>query len=124
MTFLRCDPNNPSNRFNRVLDGVGHRGSSFQDLDCVIHNMKGNRFLFIEWKHQGELKDGRLNLGQQRTMEGLAKLPKCAAMLVVMRDDGLFDLSFAPMWENVRREVTEEQLRGGINDWWNWTPRA
>jgi hypothetical protein len=70
VTQLRRDPSAISNYFDDVLRGVGHRGSSFTDLDACTHDEATGRFLFQEFKNEGEA----LNKGQKRLLLGLARL--------------------------------------------------
>jgi hypothetical protein len=54
MTQYRNDPQRISNFFDQLIAGIGHRGSSFSDLDAITHDKTTDRFLVQEFKHADE----------------------------------------------------------------------
>jgi hypothetical protein len=55
MTQYRKDPDATSNWFDRLFDGIGHRGSSFSDIDGYIHDARTDRILLMEFKWHGNV---------------------------------------------------------------------
>src|SRR5687767_13284568 len=92
MTVLRKDAASITNWADRILAGVGHRGSSFCDVDymtmcpkmIVTDDAVTHRFIFQELKHEGE----RGSHGQTRLLEALAQVPEFTVWGIVKRIDG------------------------------------
>lgn len=119
MTQLRHDPDNISNYFDKILEGIGHRGSSFMDVDAVSHDLRTKRFLVQEFKRKGE----RLNIGQRRTLGAFAEIPAhFTVWVVVKRDDGLLD--WIDWGVRRGRVITIEEYRGRFKAWWDNVPIA
>lgn len=113
MTQLRKCRDSISNYFDRVLEGVGHRGSSFTDLDAVTHDMSTGRVLIQEMKQYGE----PINEGQRRTLEHLSTLPKFTVWVVVKGPRDIIG------WREYRTKrakwMTENEYRDRFQAWWN-----
>lgn len=91
MTQYQKDPGSIRNWHDRLVQGIGHRGSSFSDLDVIevspmliTHDRATNRALIVELKHQNE----RMKASQEETLRWLATLPWFTAWLVIQREDG------------------------------------
>lgn len=113
MTQLRKQKDAISNYFDGLLEGIGHRGSSFTDLDAVTHDMRTGRILVQEMKQWGE----KLNTGQRRTLQHLCSLPKFTVWVVVKRDDhriGFADYRRLPEFS----VITEDEYRERFGAWW------
>jgi hypothetical protein len=86
MTQLRHCKCGISNYFDTVLKGLGHRGSSFMDIDAVSHDGKTHRFLLQEFKQQGEA----MTPAQHWMLRDVSCLPKWFTVwIIVKRSDGL-----------------------------------
>ena len=84
MTQLRKHRDAISNYFDQIERGIGKRGSTFTDVDAVSHDGDTRRFLFREFKQDGE----RLDPAQRWVLRELAHLPGCTVWFVRKRDDG------------------------------------
>lgn len=113
MTVLRRDPSDISNYFDALFRDIGHRGSSFTDIDGLTHDGRTNRFLFMEFKEANE----QLKNGQRRALSGLALLPN-ADVWVLRRSDGLIEKS-RPQSESDVEVLSEDKLRDRFWEWWN-----
>jgi hypothetical protein len=117
MTVLRRDPGHINNYFNELESGLGHRGSSFSDIDGVSHDGPTNRFLFREFKQDGE----PLSAGQRRLLEGLALLPGCRCWYVMVRDRNTL------VWSDMRSGeidiISPQEYRYLVSDWWSYGGR-
>lgn len=114
MTQLRKFRDSISNYFDEIERGVGHRGSTFTDVDAVSHDAQTRRFLFREFKEDGEA----LDKAQAWTLRELAGLPRCTVWFVRRRDDGL--IGFAVFGEGQpEREITVAEYRARLLRWWN-----
>lgn len=113
MTFRRNDPDAISNYFDALLHGIGHRGSSFTDVDAVTHDEATDRFLFQEFKRDGE----PLSTGQKRFLKALARKDFFTVWCVRRRSDGLLD------WCDVALRsaevITTDEYRDRFRRWWN-----
>lgn len=113
MTQLRHCKCGISNYFDRIYDGIGHRGSSFSDIDAVSHDGKTRRWLLQEFKQETEPVDP----AQHWMLRDLAALPKYFTVwLVVKRSDGL--IGFAEYGDQLRT-ITVDELRGRFRAWWD-----
>lgn len=105
-----------SNYFDALLDGIGHRGSSFTDIDGTAHDEATDRWLFMEFKGPGEA----LSKGQRRHLSKLARKNYLTVWCLRKRGDGTID------WCDVatrRAEViTPEELKERYRRWWNNEP--
>jgi hypothetical protein len=116
MTQLRHCKCDNSNYFDRVYEGLGHRGSSFSDIDGVTHDAKTQRFLFQEFKQEGE----PINPAQHWMLRDLAtafrKVPDHFTIwLVVRRHDGCFDWA---VYGDELRTISLEELQQRFVAWW------
>lgn len=129
MTQLRKDPDSISNHFDKLLDGIGHRGSSLGDIDrfdvvgppiWLTHDKKTRRFLFQEFKYEHEL----LSKGQRRSLVDLARLSSVNVWIVVLRKDLLIG------WHDIKlsRGAKKMDLIDGLSyqerfrRWWKGEP--
>ncbi len=114
MTVLRANKGAISNYFDRLLQGLGQRGSSFTDLDAVTHDGATGRCLIQEFKRTGE----PLPTGQRQTLEWLARQPRFTVWLVIRgRDDASLQ------WADARRltmleTITVDEYRHRFRRWW------
>lgn len=116
MTQLRRDPKAISNYFDELLHGIGHRGSSFTDIDAITHDEKTGRFLVQEFKQNTE----RLSKGQYWMLRGLAKIPTHFTVWLVRRlEDGRVDWADARDAAGTRRELSVEEYRAKFQEWWD-----
>lgn len=114
MTQLRKFRDSISNYFDEIERGVGHRGSTFTDVDAVSHDAPTRRFLFREFKEDGE----PLDKAQLWTLRELAELPRCTVWFVRRRDDGL--IGWAAFGSGKTEcAITVEQYRDRLQRWWN-----
>jgi hypothetical protein len=124
-----------TNYFDRISDGIGHRGSSFSDIDrldgallppplkdapLVVTHDGGtphcHRFLIQEYKEEGEA----MGEGQRRTLEALATQEHFTVWQVVRRRDGRVG------WKDLAAErakdaetITATEYRARVERWWN-----
>lgn len=113
MTELRCNPQALSNWFDRALAGIGHRGSSFSDVDAVTHDEATDRFLFQEFKQPDE----KLNRGQARLLKALARRDYLTVWCVRRREDGCVD--WCDVASRVAQRLTLDEYRAKFRSWWN-----
>ncbi len=118
-----------TNYFDLLLKGIGHRGSSFSDLDFfqgrlrlrVTHDGQTHRFLAMEFKYWRQLP---LNPAQAWLMSDLARVPEFTVWLIAKRDDGRLG------WINFRlindpndmpqpAVISEGQCQSLYRQWWN-----
>ena len=90
MTQYRNDPDKITNFFDRLLSNIGHRGSSFMDVDCLVVTQDDatHRFLFQEMKEHGERP---ISIGQRKTLIDLASEERHVVWFVRRRQDGYID---------------------------------
>jgi hypothetical protein len=113
MTQLRKFRDAISNYFDDLERGIGPRGSTFTDVDAVSHDAPTKRFLFREFKHDGE----DLSKAQVWTLRELATLPGCTVWFVRRRDDGW--IGFAVFGSGQAEEaITVEEYRRRLAAWW------
>jgi hypothetical protein len=116
MTQIRCAPASISNYFDDLLKGIGHRGSSFTDIDAATHDEATDRWLFQEFKGPDET----LNRGQARHLLGLARQDYATVWCVRKRHDGYLD------WCDVRSRqsgvITTGEYQARFRRWWNREP--
>jgi hypothetical protein len=125
MTQRRNDPGCITNYFDRVLAGVGHRGSSFIDIDRVdwaplvfTQDDGTGRVLVQEFKHEEE----PTNMGQLRALIGLVRIsPAITVWMVTKYGDGHIG------WRDLREWLTYVRARPGVTDYasaWTTGPGA
>jgi hypothetical protein len=112
MTQRRNDPDRLSNYFDRLLQGIGHRGSSFSDVDAITHDEFGDRFLFQEFKRADE----PLNRGQRRLLMGLARQSYCTVWCVRLMADG--NLEWCDVETRTRAILTPTAYCEKFRHWW------
>jgi hypothetical protein len=104
-----------SNYFDDLLRGIGHRGSSFTDVDAVTHDGKTGRWLMQEFKQPTEV----LSDGQQWHLEALSQHDRFTVWVVRKHADGRL------LWTEFRAGATrfpeiitvaEYQVR--FRAWW------
>lgn len=117
MTQYRDDPDRISNYFDKLLSGLGKRGSSFTDVDALTHDMDTDRFLFQEFKGP----DGVIPKGQNIVLRALARKDYVTVWAVRLRADGLLD------WRDIgsqetRRGIDSSEYQARFRAWWANTP--
>jgi hypothetical protein len=127
MTQRRNDPDAVSNYFDHLMDGLGHRGSSFADIDSVSHDDRPSlvathdggprdRFLIQEFKRQGE-KPSR---GQSRLLRALVKIQGFTVWHIIKRDDGYIGFYDYRSEKGVPIEkISEGEYQTRVASWWN-----
>lgn len=114
MTVLRRDPQHISNYFDRLLSGIGHRGSSYMDLDHFAHDGRTHRFLGIEFKQINE----RLDKAALIALEDLALEPRWTVWFMGRSEAGLV------VWGDFRalkisiQTISEADCRERYEAWW------
>jgi hypothetical protein len=109
----RCGDEIVSNYFDGLMSGLGKRGSTFSDVDAISHDEDGDRFLFQEFKRQGEA----MSTGQKRLLAGLKRKGFVTVWCLRRRDDGRLD--FFDVGTSVAVEViTEHEYRCRVAKWW------
>lgn len=117
MTQLRKFRDDISNYFDDLERGVGKRGSTFTDIDAVTHDYETRRFLFREFKREGE----PLDKAQRWVLSALAGLVNCEVWFVRRLENGL--ISWARFGSNVRAVViTPSEYRRLLACWWQSEP--
>lgn len=121
MTQLRSQRGAISNFFDRVLSGIGHRGSSFMDIDAVTHDGSTGRFLVQEFKQAGEA----MTRGQYWMLRDLGtKLPSHFTVWMVRRlNDEQIEWADASD-EHSRCVLTVPEYRQKFSDWWAHADKA
>lgn len=121
MTVLRRDPSSITNYFDELFRGIGHRGSSFMDLDnacfCVSHDGETKRALIMEFKD----KDEPCSKGQQRVLEGLTELSDRITCWYLQRQSGGV-VHFAEYRKGATQcmeRITEPECRERYRQWWD-----
>jgi len=127
MTTYRADPSAISNHFDDLFSGLGHRGSSFTDVDGLVHDGRTGRFLFMEFKHEGE----PVSQAQIYALNALAKNHKnISAWFIRQMNNGTYKIADAAQatrangaWvllsaETIDGAVLKERFRA----WWDRTP--
>lgn len=114
MTQLRHCKCAMSNYFDRLLRGIGHRGSSFSDIDAVSHDGKTNRFLLQEFKEEGE----DFNQAQHWMLKDISAIPEFFTVWhVVKRRDGM--IGFALYGSGKPMEIiTVQEYQRRFEAWW------
>lgn len=113
MTRYRKDPNAISNHFDELFKGIGHRGSSFMDIDGLIHDGKTKRFLMLEFKHKGE----KLDAAQDWALTDFASMPDQFAIAIWIEGDDDYRVIYYP--DRMEDRISGYSLRRVIQDWWN-----
>jgi hypothetical protein len=112
VTQLRFHPGSISNYFDMLLNGIGHRGSSFSDIDAVSHDKSTHRFLLQEFKREGE----EIPIGQHWMLQDLARLkPAFTVWHVIRRADGA--IGFAE-YGTALSVITVNEYQERFRSWW------
>lgn len=115
MTQLRCGKDSISNLLDQLEAGIGHRGSSFSDIDAISHDGRTHRFLVRELKRSDE----ELSEGQRRLLCDLALEQRFTVWyLKFVRTDVL---AWADMlqFERSSQLITREHYREMLAAWWS-----
>jgi hypothetical protein len=116
MTQLRKKKDAISNYFDDLLKGIGHRGSSFMDVDAFTHDALTKRWLVQEFKNNEE----PLDKAQLWMLRDLATLPKhFTVWLVRRRDDGFLDWADCRDVRATRTVISVAEYQQKFRDWWN-----
>jgi hypothetical protein len=118
MTQLRHCKCGNSNYFDRILDGIGHRGSSFSDIDAVAHDHATHRFLIQEFKGQNE-PDNPAQHWMLREMRAHVPPRHFTFWHVVRRTDG--QIGWAVLGESVQ-VISLDEYRERYRAWWDNVP--
>jgi hypothetical protein len=120
MTQRRNNPDATTNYFDRLLDGIGHRGSSFCDVDrmdgrpvvAITHDGQTHRFLLQEFKREGE----PASAAQSWLLECVARVPEFTVWVVVKMNDGSI------VWLDVAvgeiDKLSEREYQDRFRLWW------
>jgi hypothetical protein len=123
MTAFRADPDGPENFFDRLFSGIGHRGSSFTDVDGLSHDVASNRFLMFEYKRPFE----KMSKGQQMALFAFSALPGCE-FWGIRRTGEFFDVIVCQSGRQTwRGTIGWDALRSMYRGWWDgetWIPAA
>ena len=112
MTVYLKDPDNISNHFDKIFQGIGRRGSSFGNIDGLVHDAFTQRFLFLEFKYENEIMKG----GQKWALSELAKQPRTSVWLI-RKFPEYYILTIFPYQSPSKVSVEELQLL--FSRWWN-----
>jgi len=118
MTQLRYHPGSISNYFDAILGGIGHRGSSFSDIDAVSHDGRTKRFLVQEFKREGEMRDK----AQHWMLQDLAGIPKHFTVWVIeKRWDGMIGFAVVTCSRDPLAfyVISVEDYQDRFRAWWN-----
>lgn len=86
------------------------------DVDALTHDERTDRFLFQEFKREGEA----LNRGQRRTLAGLARKDYLTVWCV--RKLGGGQLEWCDVATREHGVITESEYRARFQAWWNNEP--
>ena len=113
MTIRRNEPEDAhSNYFNRLLNGIGARGSSFSDIDAYTHDRRTDRILIQEFKWDGEELSG----AQREGLVSLGKRHDVTVWCVRRRKDGLLD--WWATTEPRKAVITTDEYQARFGRWW------
>ena len=113
MTQLRKYRDSISNYFDELTQGLGKRDSSFIDIDACTHDKDTKRFLFQEFKQEGE----PLHPAQRMVLRDLAGLPRCTVWFVRRIGRGL--IGWAEFGSGrVEEIITEQTYKDRFSSWW------
>lgn len=117
MTVRRNNANATSNYFDALMQGIGHRGSSFMDLDntalYVTQDKETGRALVQEFKREGE---PQMSSGQRICLEWLARRPGFTVWVCVKRNDGR--IGFTHIGRTNELVLSETQYQQRVRAWW------
>lgn len=118
MTQLRHCKCGLSNEVDRLLSGVGLRGSSYCDIDFLAYDIKTHRFLIQEWKRPNE----SLSAGQRMALMDLALEERFTVWYVQFWGNG--HIAWADMrWPDSLDVLSPVQYKERVRSWWANTYR-
>lgn len=106
-----------SNKVDLMLRGIGHRGSSFTDVDGLVHDGRTDRFLFMEFKWPGEA----LTNGQGTALKELALESRITVWYIQVdfnEDANLVGWSDM-RWPLAMDVISIKEFRARFEAWWN-----
>ena len=123
MTQLRKYPDAISNHFDDLFAGIGHRGSSFTDIDGFItgkflmHNRQwAHRFLMLEFKRGAE----PLSVGQEEVLVAFASQGDRFDAWLIRWFPDYYEIVFYP--DKTALVETATQIQGFLKEWWSFQP--
>ena len=117
MTQYRNDRGRESNWLDEWEQGIGHRGSSFTDIDAVTHDEHTQRYLYRELKGPYEPP---INRGQWRFLQAKAKEARTTCWYLRRRLDGR--INWYDFSTHERAVFSREEYRARFRAWWNPRP--
>lgn len=118
MTQLRHCKCGNSNYFDRILAGIGHRGSSFSDLDAISHDHPTQRFLLQEFKREGERYEKAQHWMLRDFMLTLRKLPEHFTVWMVERRTDERFIGWAIYGQHLSI-ITVQEYQERFAAWWD-----
>lgn len=115
MTQLRKQKDAISNYFDRLIAGLGHRGSSFSDIDAITHDAASQRWLVQEFKQTGE----SLDKAQAWMLRDLSTLRQFTVWVVRREASGLVRWAEFRAGRLAPENITEDEYRQRFSAWWN-----
>jgi hypothetical protein len=115
MTQLRKYRDSISNYFDDLTQDIGKRGSSFMDIDAVSHDKDTGRFLFQEFKQEGEA----LHPATKMVLRDLAGLPRCTVWFVRRIDAGRIGWAEFGSGRRTEEVITTHEYRERFRRWWS-----
>jgi len=115
MTQLRREPENISNHFDTLFRGLGHRGSSFTNLDGMCHDGATHRFLMLEFKHEQE----DLNKAVLWSLSDLARCPTVTVWVIWKLMADRYRVLRLPTHRTENWSASE--LQQAYANWWKGT---
>lgn len=113
VTQRRNDPDSIRNHFDRIAEGIGHRGSSFSDLDAISHDGRTHRFLVQEFKRPNEM----MSAAQRALLTDLAKEPRFTVWFLMKMNEG--EIVWSDFLSLSPEIITAEQYRERLREWWD-----
>lgn len=102
-----------SNELDEIERGVGHRGSSFGDIDAISHDVKTHRFLVRELKRPNEKFDPAMRM----LLEDLALEQRFTVWYLQLWSDGR--IAWIDMlWPASCDVLTRDEYRARLQEWW------
>jgi hypothetical protein len=114
MTQLRCNRDSLSNLFDEWLRGIGHRGSSFCDIDAITHDETTHRYLIQEFKQAGEVVPD----GQRRVLSDLAREPRVTVWIVRRLGADVLSWADALFWNDSDALISVAEYQDRFRAWW------
>lgn len=112
MTQYRRDPDRISNFFDTLFQGIGHRGSSFMDIDALVHDVRTDRLLLMEFKWDGN----RIPTGQALALRAVARKPDWTVWcLYRLADDRVRAYELV---DDAITTLTPVEARTWLAGWW------